>query len=228
VVHVVDSIFKDELLEEQEDSSFWVLHNPNDAEYPWEEPSLHPDNYPSPGMFFDAGSPTRLESTSDADHDLEKTVRRALGVALVMANMDPSLATGTSNTSKRLRRELRQLISSSKFNDLAYGQTDLAKAGEGAYVLNEQGRGLNWLPNHADNMQLLGSGQDPKRGSSASGEPLDGSNSDMFLWVPAIDLAALSNTTPSVLPFQWSDGSSTVEPPPSIQRMDIDMNGVVL
>lgn len=230
MVRLVDKVFEEErVLEGQEARDLaWVIHDPLDEGYPWEEPSLHVGNYPSPGMFFDAGSPTQVGQNLDADHDLDKVVRRSLQTGLSMANMDPRLATGTSKTSKRLRREMRQLIMESKFNDGLYGQTDLVKAGgdpeepASYYVLGEKGRGLNWLPYHADNLVLIDQGKAPMRTTMLDGERMPQhhqADAHMLLWIPAIDLALLSDQVPKVEPYVWSDGTSTKEPPPVVQKL---------
>lgn len=231
-VDLVHRIFDDRDLRAYEDDTFeWVLHDAMDDDYPWEEPSLHPENMPAPGMFFDAGSPTRLDGGNlDSDHDLDKVVRRSLATALSMANMDPRLATGTSSTSKRLRRQMRQLILGSQHNDDCYGQIDPSKGAAG-HERNEKGRGLNWMPVHADNLGLMSQGLAPERTTTLEGEQLlqaRGARSHMLLWIPAVDLAALADQVPSVVPYQWPDGSSTKEPPPVVQSLGIEMNGVVL
>jgi hypothetical protein len=188
----------------------WVLHDPDDADYPWEEPSLHADNEPIPGMFVTSGT------------DLEVLVRRALHHALVMAKLDPALATGTSSTSKRLRREMRQLIVGSRWNDALYSQA------ESSYASNKHGRRLNLEPVHANNLILMADDEQPKRNISLEGVPLSYESSGPLLWIPAIDLAALWESIPSVQPYRWLDGTSTQEPPPIVQSIGLDLNGVVL
>lgn len=238
MVHLVDDVFVQEgIIDTKEGGQFqWTVHDPLDADYPWEEPSLHPNNYPTPGMFFDVGSPTRTGFGSESKHTLDQTVRRALGSALMMANMDTNLAVGASNTSKRLRRQMRQLILGSAYNDGLYGQESVDLAGGNShdvatfFVMHEKARGLNWTASHADNLTRMSRGQAPKRTTSLQGEVLEGqrAGSHMLLWIPAVDLAALYASIPSVQPYQWLDGTSTQEPPPSVQRLGIDMSGVSL
>lgn len=208
-------------------SSGWVIRRPWDEGYPWDEPALHPDNYPAPGMFFDASAPTRLGNTTDTDHTLDKVVRRALGTALVMSNMDPNLAVGTSSTSKRLRREMRHAILHSQYHDRLYGQYDRVKAGAQngeSHVVGQHGRGLNWMPYHDDLLRKIGDRRTPVRYTDYQGNPTmpKQGHSGMLLWIPAVDLSHLSDRVPRVQPFHWSNGVSTFEPPPTVQALGVD------
>lgn len=232
VVDLVDQVFVEQnitgILPQPPEEFEWVIHASGDPGYPWEEPSLHADNYPTPSTFI------QVKYGSEAVDNLDSLVKAALGSALAMAGMDPSLATGTSSTSKRLRKEMRELISCGAFNDGNYGQTDPVKAGGSStntYMMNVKNRGLNWLPYHADNLSRMAQGLSPKRTTSLAGNRLLGANAgntQMLVWIPAIDLEALAGPVPVVVPLYWSDGTSTKEPPPIIQKLGVDMSGVNL
>lgn len=229
----------------------WVVVSDQDPGYPWEFPALHFDNYPTPGTWIDLGDKT---GAFDPAQGFDTYVRALLGSALAMAGNDPGIAFAQgqdprAELGRRLRREVRKAITVvGGVNDLAYGQTNLNFAGgndpnapggdpakpfSGAYVLNEEGRGLNWLPRHADNLQRIADGLPLKRTTSLTGQPLpwpDGGNRQMALWSPAFDLAPLApgQPDPAIRFLQWSDGSSTIDPPPSIQALGVDLSGVEL
>lgn len=231
VVDLVDLIFTKQNIEatELDEGIAWQIRDRNDPGYPWLQPSLEVDNIPTPGMFVDMGN---YEGAWDPSSGYDSLVRTSLANALVMAGKDPALATGSSSTSKRLRREMRALFHCSKFLDNLYGQTDPNKAhgpGETAqrWMVNSQGRGLNWNAVHADNLQRIGQGLAPRRQTDLQGDmPADMAGHPMLMWVPAVDLNALGGAIPTVKASEWSDGSSTTEPPPVVQNLGLDMGGV--
>jgi hypothetical protein len=245
-VAMVDAVFEDRGIIEgptgPSTSLDWVLHNANDPGYPWEEPTLQTSNFPTPGTFVDIGNASGSWKPS---HGYDSMVRAYLGSGLAMAGGDVTLA--TSGAGQELRKQVRQAIMAvGGFNDLLYGQTNLNYAGGNdpnkpggdpnkpvmaSYVLNEQGRGLNWLPRHKDNLHRIPQGDAPKRATRLDGSKLGGANagsSQMLVWLPALDLDALAQPVPSVEFLTWSDGSSTLDPPPAIKALGIDMSGVVL
>lgn len=248
VIIVVDDIFKRRNVPETPTgptgSLEWVVHKASDPGYPWEEPTLHTENYPTPGMFLDVNN-------SDAwkpGKGLDSMVRAALGSALAMAGGDVTLAQegNKSNRSKQLKAGLRNaIIIPDGWNDHLYGQTNANYAGGNdpdapggdknkakvTYMMNSQGRGLNWLPRHADNIARIPAHMAPKRTTSLAGNKLGGANSGnqhMLIWIPGLDLQALRAAVPAIAFLKWSDGTSTLHPPPQIQALGYDMSGVVL
>jgi len=236
--------------EPSDESTAWEIVTPDDPGYPWEFPALHYENYPTPSTWFNAGDASGPFKPS---WGYDRMVRALLGSALAMAGNDPSIAAAegqqaNASLGRRLRRETRDAIMVvGGINDLLYGQSNLNLAGgndpnkpggdparplSGAYVLNAEGRGLNWLPRHADNLDRIQSGRSLRRTTSVAGRSLPGSRGSrqMLVWMPAFDLAALSpnNPMPSIRFGAWSDGSSTLHPPPAIMRLGIDMSGVEL
>lgn len=237
-----DELGLDDVVPTEPGSLEWVLRTSADPGYPWEEPVMHIENYPTPGMFVDIGN---AEGAWKPSNGYDSMVRAYLGSALSMAGGDVSLA--TSNAGQELRKAARRAITSvGGFNDLLYGQTNLNYAGgndpsknggdankpkSGAYVLNARNRGLNWLPRHKDNIQRIQQGQAPKRATRLDGSKLAGANAgnqQMLVYLPALDLEALTKPVPSIKFLTWSDGSSTIDPPPQIVALGVDMSGVVL
>lgn len=245
VVFLVDDEFKKRGLgdidvpETPEGSLVWVTRGSKDLGYPWEEPVLHTTNWPSPGMFTNFN----VEGSWDPSQGYDSYIRALLGSALAMAGMDVGIA--TSNAGQELRKQLREAVMAvGGFNDLNYGQTNLNYAGgndpdkpggnpnngmSGQYVLNEAGRGLNWLPRHHDVVSRVGNAQPTERGTRIDGAKLgggNGGNRQMTVWGPAVSLAKLQQ---GFIGFDtWSDGSSTLDPPPQITKLGVNLHGVVL
>lgn len=235
----------------QPQSLEWVLRTAKDPGYPWAEPVLHYENYPTPSMFVDIGDSDGAWNPASGFDSLVKAI---LASALAMAGNDPKIAfaqgqDANAQLGKDLRRKVREsLIVVGGFNDLNYGQTNLNYAGgndpnapggdpnkplSATYVLNAQKRGLNWLPRHADNIDRIQASQASKRTTTLQGKKLSPPNSGnrhMVVWAPAYDLDALGpdKAVPTIKFLTWPDGSSTLHPPPQIRALGIDMSGVQL
>lgn len=229
----------------------WRAVTPGDSGYPWEFAAIQYENYPTPSTWFNAGD---RSGSFDPRNGFELFVRAVLGSALAMAGNDVQIATAVgkepnADLGKQLRRQVRDSITIvGGVNDLLYGQTNLNLAGgndpempdgdpskglSGEYVLNEEGRGLNWLPRHANNMARIQQKQPLKRTTDLEGRslpPPDRGGQQMLIYVPAYDLVALSpeEPMPSIRFLEWSDGSSTIDPPPVIMNLGLDMSGVEL
>lgn len=229
----------------------WNIVTPEDPGYPWEFPALSADNYPTPGTWFNANDKT---GSFNPEWGHDAMVRALLKTALTMAGNDPKIANAVgkdvnASLGRALRKQLREAIMVvGGVNDLVYGQTNLNYAGgndpnkpggneskpySAGYVLNEEDRGLNWLPRHADNLQLIQLSQPLKRTTSVEGQKLPSPNAgsrQMLIWLPALDLEALGpdKVVPSIKFLKWSDGSSTISPPPVIQGLGVDLSGVRL
>jgi hypothetical protein len=229
----------------------WVLRTASDPGYPWEEPVLHGQNYPTPAMWVDLNNKNGAFKPSAG---FDALVRAALGSALAMAGNDPGIASAEgqdprAELGRRLRKQMRQLIIAKGYvNDLTYGQTNLNLAGgndpsaphgdpnkamSATHVINDAGRGLSWVPRHADNLGRIQAGQPLKRTTKLDGAklaPPDSGNRQMIVYIPAVDLDALApdKAVPVVRATTWSDGTSTLDPPPKIQALGVDMSGVHL
>jgi len=193
--------------------------------YPWDTPFIQKDNYPTPGMFFLVGQPTKVGSDEFVIQSDSRLVRAALGSAMAMAGnykgewvKSPPAGAGPSHpyfnsNAKRLRSQMAKLIRYSPWNDELYGQTNANYAGgndpskpggdsskqTSTYMMEPCMRGLNWLPRHADNIGRLAQGLAPKRTTTLSGEKLTGDNAGnrhMQLWIPSVNLANLGPNVP--------------------------------
>lgn len=242
---------EDEEPEVLPESTEWRVVTPDDPGYPWPFPAFHFENYPTPGTWFNANDKSGAFNPAAG---FDKLVQALLGSALAMAGNDYNIATAVgqdpnAELGRRLRRQVREAIMVvGGVNDLTYGQTNLNLAGGNdpnspggdpskpvmaAYVLNEEGRGLNWLPRHADNVDRIQSGRALKRTTNLRGQKLSPPNSgsrQMLIWMPAFDLTGLGpdQAVPTIRFLQWADGSSTLHPPPVIQALGVDLSGVNL
>jgi hypothetical protein len=199
--------------------------------YPWNIAGLHPLNFPTPSLFWDANEETRWL----ANPHFDEVVRAALGSALIMAGADPELATSRTSAARRLRQQMRHLITEAPHNDILYGCTNANYCGgidpsrpgaqgkhEDLHVMGPRGRGINWLARHAPNRDRISQGLAVTRATSQDGEPRgELANARVLLWIPALSLDALASADPRVTTqgMQWSDGSSTLEVPPSVAAL---------
>ena len=213
----------------------WLRVDPAEPGYPWEGAALHPANFPTPGLFWDGNEETPWLENPHFD----EVIRAALGSALLMAGLDPALATSRTSDSRRLRQQMRRLMITAPFNDQAYGctnanycgGTDPSKPGAGdkthedLHVMGPDGRGLNFLPRHAPNRDRIAQGLAVARATNEEGEALlgDALGRRPLLWVPPISIEALRRRRPvaTVEGMAWSDGSSTLEVPPRVRALGI-------
>ena len=207
----------------------WTRVDPDTPGYPWEVGALHPHNFPTPGMFVDLDEPGLFQVESGFDG----LVRAALGSAMVMANVDPEVASSRTSQGRQLRQQFRGLLFS-RWHMALYGCSNENYCGgvhpdkPGAqgkraivsHVMSARGSGINLLPRHGPNKHLLAHGRAPRRTTDLAGEPLLGAPGTCrpLLWVPAVDLARLASSSPDVVALRWRDGTSTVEPPPVVRR----------
>lgn len=251
-VWIVDDVFADHGITDEPSgpkptgSLQWVLRTANDPGYPWEEPVMHVSNWPTPGMFVSAGDNS---GSWKASNGYDSMIRAYLGSMLAMAGHDAeSIAHyAEGGAGQELRKQLRAAIMAvGGWNDRTYGQTNLNYAGgndpakpggdpakpqSGGFVMNAQGRGLNWLPRHKDNKARIGDGESAKRATTLSGGSLHGTDKGthhMIVYLPAPVLEALAGDDPTIEWGTWSDGSSTLFPPPQIVALGVDLSGVVL
>lgn len=213
-----------------------------DPGYPWEAPLIHKENMPTPGMFFIVGQKTGVGDNAFGINNGTVLVNNALGSAMAMAGnlklewiQAPPQGAGQdhpyfNNNAKRLRSQMARLIRYSPWNDQLYGQTDPDKAGS-ALAITPCGRGLNWLPRHADNIGRLAQGKAPLRTTTIQGNKLPAPNTgahQMQLWIPAVNLAMLGPNVPDASLSvttdgqNWSTGDSTLIPPPQVWGRGID------
>ncbi len=206
--------------------------DPASEGYPWDIATLHPHNFPTPGMFLDLSEDGWFKVGSGFDG----LVRSTLGSALAMAGSDPDIASSRTSQGRRLRQEMRRVFFS-RWHLSLYGCSNenycggvhpLKPGGEGRravvdHVMGPSGRGINWLPRHANNRELLAQGRAPRRTTDLQGEPLLGAPSFSLplLWIPAVDLDQLATEDPCVVLLRWQDGVSTSEPPKAVRRLGV-------
>lgn len=209
----------------------WLRIDPAMPGYPWETAGLHHANFPTPGLFWDANEPTQWL----ADPHFDEVVRAALGSALLMAGMDPDLATSRTSQSRRLRQQIRQLVLNAPFNDVLYGCTNANSCGGNdpsmpgssgpnpdLHVMGAKKRGINWLARHADNRQRIATGTSPLRTTTLEGETSELSGRRPLLWIPAVSLPALRDRiTIAVDGMTWSDKTPTLEVPPQVRKLGL-------
>jgi len=222
----------------------FVIHDPYDDGYPWEEPTLEPNNYPTPGMFADVGGDSTFDYSRGPGAMLTAAIYSAIAMAAGQGH-DTSTAKQWMDAGGAKARDLKKQMAieawCSKFNDGLYGRVYQGdkKDGANAWGWIPNGRSPLYLPQHNDVLGQLSLGETPKRaitltagkynGKFSGHIPGQGRREPQF-WIPAINLAKLGGPKPVITTqgMTWSDGSSTREPPPQVQRLGLDLSGVAL
>lgn len=243
VIYYVDVVFKKRGVVPKDEPKP-VIFKPgtrDDPGYPWEDPKIHVQNWPTPGMFLDLN----VDKSWHPSKGLDSMVRALLGSALTMAGVDDPSGKAESGQPKwrHLKQDIREVLNTINFHRLYLQSNENYAGGNNPnkpdwnnpndlqvknYMMKPNGLGLNWEPRHADNIGFMQQGSSPRRTTSMVGQKLAAPNrgdSQMFLWMPAFDLAALALENPVVQFLNWSDGTSTQEPPPVIQALGLDLAG---
>lgn len=229
----------------------FVNHGTLDRGYPWPEPTIHKGgdgkHSPVPGTFYLVGAFNAEPQITS----LVALTRNILGNAIVMSQHmaeGPNLLDdGKAGSGEKLYKDLRMQIIKyllNQWNASLFAQTnanlaggvDPGKGGVGCDDGNIRpdnatpttwmmcgGRGLNWCPRHVSQIERLTQGQKPLRTTSLEGKATGGGKTQMQLWIPAFDLAALRQAVPAIRTIKnphpgWED---TIVPPPIVWNKGI-------
>lgn len=226
-------------------------HGTLDPGYPWPEPTIHRGadgkHSPVPGTFYLIGA----MNANPMITELSGLLRNILGNAIAMANamaagpntLDPTEAGSVNEPYKGLRMKIIEYLLN-EWNGTLFAQTngnlaggvDPGKGGVGCDDGNMRpdnapevlymmcgGRGLNWCPRHANNIQRLSQGLRPLRTTALDGKATGGGLTQMQLWIPAFDLGALRQAVPVIrtITNPHPGWENTIVPPPAVWRRGI-------
>ncbi len=150
---------------------------------------------------------------------LIKTGDKALGNSGIMQKALTAAAPLRGTGSNRLAL-LKLMTTPNTYNADLYGRDKFtnnwpAYTGNGGINL-----GAAWLPRHKNAIQAIASGRMPERNISASGNKSGSGSSYALLWIPPIDVQALKDLdTVTISGETWADGSSVLNPPPSLLEL---------
>ncbi len=199
--------------------------------YPWQDAVVHDSGSPTPGTFW----------TARPFEDDGSLVRDFVFSGLAMAGADTRLAFDDSKVGRRLRREARELILASPFNDLRVTSQAPSLAGGRApgtrgpndqgvtYMMGRNGRGLVWAKRHYDDLIRLANGRPAKRGIDLGGNVVGSGRSCLLLYLPALNLLALRGPMPALTTegVAWKqNGKNAIHPPPPVDELGVDTSGV--
>jgi hypothetical protein len=230
----------------------FVNHGAFDPGYPWPEPTIHKGadgkHSPVPGTLYLVGA----MNADPPVNNLATLTKNVLGNAIAMANqmaegpnsLDPKKAGSQDTPYKDLRMQVIKYLLNpwnwklfAQTNANLAGGVDPGKGGVGCDDGNIRdvnatpttymmcgGKGLNWCPRHANNIQLLQQGQKPKRTTTQDGKKIGTYATQMQLWIPAFDLAGLRQAVPVIRTLKnphpgWTD---TIVPPPAVWNKGVD------
>lgn len=111
------------------------------------------------------------------------------------------------------------LQSGPRWNLPLYGTPSVTKSFPKKYLVPHMNLGVRvaFLPRNMDALELMRLGikpvmvVDPKTGA-----PIGKYSSYGLLWLPPVDEESLASGDPTCADFSWSDGSSTIDPPPQL------------
>lgn len=118
---------------------------------------------------------------------------------------------------KIFRRQLCNLILSSPFNDILYGERPLSPSGQ----CGPHGRFISMCAKHADNLSLIRDGAPLMRTIDSRGRIVSREQATSLptLWIPLICLEDLAQGCVTTGGYEYDDGSSTIVPPPPIMGL---------
>lgn len=215
-----------------------VIHDPSDDGYPWEEFALDAGNYPTPGMFADVGDSKTFDYSRGtfavADAALDSAIAMAAARGIDVSVAQNIMAHPNTSQARDFKAQMVNVIFCSPWNDALYGRevpSAEKKSPDNLYGWVANGRSPRYGPVHNDILGMLVTGKRPLRSITVNGSRKSGMGrrSPVF-WIPAINLEKLGGPFPSVTVsgMTWSDGSSTSQPPPIVQKLGVDMGGVSL
>lgn len=132
----------------------------------------------------------------------------------------PGVANGTGNTARQARLDyIYCMTSGPNWNMALYStQNDTSNTFPAFYTVNGIGLRQAFMPKHDDALAAMLNGKLPTRGVTQSGARISGVGSRYaMLWLPPVDPNALSQFgRVSCAHVDWSDGSSSIDPPPEL------------
>jgi len=132
----------------------------------------------------------------------------------------PGVANGTGNTARQARLDYIYCITSGpNWNMRLYStQNDFSNTFPSYYGVNGIGLRQAFMPKHDDALSAILNGNMPTRGVTQAGAKVSGVGARYaMLWLPPVDPQALQQFgRVSCAHVDWSDGSSSIDPPPEL------------
>lgn len=160
-------------------------------------------DYPKPGHFYQIKSGDNLSTL----------VRQAL---------NNEVAGAGQNNQSRLNYMKMCMNVGEKWNKKTYGSSRTSQAFPAMYLTDGSGLAAAFLPRHANVLQHVANGKMPPRTILPNGNKIAGAEGSSFalLWFPPISRDDLEqNGVVTCAPFNWDDGSSTIDPPPQLLNL---------
>jgi hypothetical protein len=140
----------------------------------------------------------------------------AMGTGGIMQKAIVAAAPLRGTGSNRLAL-LKLMTTPNTYNADLYGRTKFTDNWPAYTGVDGINLGAAWMPRHKNAIQAIASGNMPVRNISASGNKEGSGSSYALLWIPPVDVQALKDLdTITVSGGTWSDGSSILNPPPSL------------
>lgn len=175
---------------------------------------LHPDeqsiadifgdwlsDVPTPGKFY-------IVQKGDTMSDI---ARKALNSVVPSSGQD----------NQTLLQYIYCVSSGPNWNAEVYGSSGFSETYPAMYSVNGVGLRAAFMPWNENARSRVLSKRMPKRGVSPGGTRIPGVGSSYgMLWLPPVDIENLAEFgEPTCAPFNWGDGSSSIDPPPELLAM---------
>jgi hypothetical protein len=141
---------------------------------------------------------------------------------LVRSALNAEVAGAGQNNQSRLNYMKLCMNVGTKWNKLLYGSSRTSNVFPAMYLTNGSGLAAAFLPRHANVLQAVANKQMPKRTILPNGNKIAGAegSSHALLWFPPISKDDLAqNGIVTCAPFNWDDGTSTIDPPPQLLNL---------
>jgi hypothetical protein len=159
---------------------------------------------PTPGKFYEIGTDPELTSSDT----MSRIARKALNGAVA----------GAGNNSGNRLDYIHCVTSGPRWNWRLYASSNFTQNYPEFYGVNGKGLRMAFMPYNDDARAAIANRRYPTRGITQGGQRIPGVGSSYgLLWLPPVDPQMLDSqgivTCGSV---EWSDGSSSIDPPPEI------------
>lgn len=122
-------------------------------------------------------------------------------------------------TDEQLEQYIFCISSGPRWNVRKYSTPSTSKSFGNALLVPGLGRGIRvaFLPRNDDALDAMLEGRMPLMTVDArTGAPIGDHGAFGLLWLPPVDAVELAAGEVTCAPFSWTDGSSTIDPPPEL------------
>lgn len=160
---------------------------------------------PTPGHFYKI----KTGSTAQQRDNLSKIARRALN----------SVVSGAGDSAQNRLQYIYCMTSSPAWNLPLYGAKYTSSQVPALYSVNGYTLARAFMPWHEDAITEVQNGRMPTSMVEEDGSRISGGSTLGLLWLPPVSEEDLRNGVVTCGPFNWDDGTSSINPPPQLLNL---------